>query len=271
MQRIRADAILRAIQKMTPKGEKFFAEVKTGPSLGADDHVRLDAVWIRCSWTRPRITGFEIKVDRSDYINDSKWPVYKSKVHRFFFVCPSGLIHPEEVDPDVGLYWYDPETQRLRCRKSAPHRDVPLDAGMLYYLVMWRIEPHRHPFFSTEREYLEAWLEDKAERRILGRMVGTRMAKRLEEAERRIAQLELELEVARKEAAELQQMREFLSDLGIWAWRSDWMDQLRQALLTGVTARKIMPIVESLRRNADELEKMVREAQGAACDSIGRV
>lgn len=259
--RVRADMILHALQKATPQNEKFFAEVKTGPTT-TGEHVRLDAIWVRCSWTKPRITGFEIKVDRGDFLHDDKWPAYKTRVHRFYFVCPAGLIKPEELDPDVGLYWYYPDTGILRVRKAAPHRDVPLDVGILYYLVQWRVEPHRHPFFSDEREYLEAWLQDKAERRRLGQMVRSRIAERLEQAERRVQELEAEVWRLRERVRDVDRIREIAEECGINTWRPDWPEQLREAI-TGVHAEALMPTVRALRYEVERLERLAGIKGGA--------
>lgn len=252
--RVRADMILRALQKACPQNEKFFAEVKTG-STTTGEHVRLDAIWVRCSWTKPRITGFEIKVDRGDFLHDDKWPAYKARVHRFYFVCPAGLIKPEELDPDVGLYWYYPDTGILRVRKAAPHRDVPLDVGILYYLVQWRVESHRHPFFSSEREYLQAWLEDKAERRQLAYRVRSKLAGELDRAERRIQELEAEVARLRRRADEAKRLREIADEMGLPTWREDWPELFRSNVM-GLSAEALMPTVRALRYEVERLERL---------------
>lgn len=54
------------------------------------------------------IRGFEIKVSRSDFITDEKWPLYSTFLSSLTIVCPNGLIRKEEVAAPFGLLWIDP-------------------------------------------------------------------------------------------------------------------------------------------------------------------
>lgn len=80
---------------------------------------------------RQYFKGFEFKVSRADFLSDmkkrerivfslaagyskisrAKWRGYLQYCHMFYFVCPEGLIRPEEVEAPAGLIWV-----------AAPHR-----------------------------------------------------------------------------------------------------------------------------------------------------
>lgn len=74
--------------------------------MGAAMSERPDVYCISKSFTDPRPTTFEIKVTRSDFLQDvkkGKWKVYKSYSEQVFFACPDGLISPDEVPKECGL------------------------------------------------------------------------------------------------------------------------------------------------------------------------
>ena len=65
--------------------------------------LRADAIVIN---TKQRwIRGFEIKVSRSDFLQDDKWILYSQFCSSLSFACPEGLIQPNEVEKPFGLLW----------------------------------------------------------------------------------------------------------------------------------------------------------------------
>lgn len=52
--------------------------------------------------------AFEFKRTRSDFLRDlrsGKWTQYLDYCHTFTWVCPEGLIHPDEIISPAGLLW----------------------------------------------------------------------------------------------------------------------------------------------------------------------
>jgi len=52
--------------------------------------------------------GFEFKRTRADFLQDirsAKWVDYLNYCNTFTWVCPKGLIHPDERMPPAGLLW----------------------------------------------------------------------------------------------------------------------------------------------------------------------
>jgi len=67
------------------------------------------------------ITEYEIKISRSDFLADRKKPrdVRQDGPTYFWYVCPEGMIQPEEVPDYAGLAWTSPG-YRLLWMKPAP-------------------------------------------------------------------------------------------------------------------------------------------------------
>lgn len=125
----------------------FYAEVKTGPSWGQGGHKLyiMDAIAIKCSWSKPCIAGFEVKITRSDFLRDKKWQNYQKYCHKFSFVCPVAtppIIRLDELPGDVGLIYYSAEHDCLFTKRRAMYREIDLRSpevvGMLMYLAMYR-------------------------------------------------------------------------------------------------------------------------------------
>ena len=165
----------------------FVEECKTG-STWMSDHRRLDAWACRASWTQPLKTGYEVKVSRSDWKSDDKWPDYLAVCDRLYFVCPYGMIDPEEVDPRAGLIWA--KNTHLATRRAAPVRAVEWPADLLAYIVLCRSKVTRRPQVGKLAEWrpdAAAWSDWLAEKRgsiALGREVGRRFYERIERARR---------------------------------------------------------------------------------------
>ena len=172
-QKVRSDMILRQLQKRhvdkARLDDVFLTEVKNGQSyVPRGELLILDALAIKKSWANPCFTGYEVKVDRGDFMRDQKWPGYLQYCHQFYFTCPQGLIQPEELPKEVGLIYYNPEKDCISTKRKALYRPIEIPPELLMYIVMSKLNSDRHPFFNTTREYFEALLEDKADRKELG-------------------------------------------------------------------------------------------------------
>jgi len=70
-------------------------------------HGRVDVVAVRPrSYARKDLRAYEVKVNRSDFLNDvgtEKWRRYHAVFHRVFFAVPAGLIKKTEVPAEAGL------------------------------------------------------------------------------------------------------------------------------------------------------------------------
>ena len=124
--------------------DAFYAEVKSGRTRPG--YLRFDAVAIKKSWSKPLITGYEIKVSRFDFLRDKKWPGYQAYCHEFYFVSPPGVVTLDDLpSPEhghVGLIYYSPEHDTLFTKRRAMYRKIDLRSqevvNMLYYLCLYR-------------------------------------------------------------------------------------------------------------------------------------
>lgn len=67
---------------------------------------RIDALVISCHERTAR--GFEIKVDRADFLRDKKWQTYSRFCSSLAVACPEGLIQKGEIPDPFGLLWVTP-------------------------------------------------------------------------------------------------------------------------------------------------------------------
>jgi hypothetical protein len=212
----------------------FLTEVKNGSTWFNDELAIIDALAIKKSWTKPCITGYEIKVSRQDFLNDDKWPVYKNYCHRFYFACPTGLIQPDEIPDDVGLVWYNPDKKSLFTKKKSKFREIEMPTDMFYYIILSRLENEKHPFFSSQREYFEQYVNDKISKRELGWKVSSKMVNELRELEKQIARLEMEKSKFEEDQKLLNAVLEIMKKHGLRANKWNLERELDQALSVSV-------------------------------------
>jgi hypothetical protein len=265
--KIRADMIKKGLSEKH-SDEFFMTEVKNGPTWAArkGELLKLDGLAIKKSWTKPRFTGYEIKVSRSDFLNDEKWPAYMKYCHRFYFACPKGLIQPEELPDDVGLLWYDPSYNKagnLYTRKKALFRNIEISHEMLYYIIISRLDNDRHPFFSTKREKYQAWVDDKVERERLGWLVNNKMLEEIQELEDRTKKAERTARKYKGDSETLEKIKNIFRDTGINIYNIGssyigWEEDLKKALSLGVNRRGLR-LVEKIEADARELANIINE------------
>lgn len=250
--KVRADIILRHLAKRHTK-DVFITEVKNGPTWFAS-HLRLDAVAIKKSWRHPCFTAYEVKVDRNDFLRDEKWPLYRQYCHRLFFACPDGLIAPEELPEDIGLIYYDPEKDSLHTKRQALFRDIEIPWEMLYYIIMCREDSDRHPFFSTQREFLEAWVQDKEERIRLAYKVNDKIWKTIDELKEKVWRLQEKVKSLQNELELFERVKAILERYGISTYSWHIEKELEAALNSGLSPQ----LLRSLRTVDKEMQR-VRE------------
>jgi hypothetical protein len=168
----------------------FITEVKNGPTWFVDELLRMDAVAIKKSWTKPCVTIYEVKVDRQDFLRDSKWPQYIEYCHRFYFACPKDLIKPEDIpDPRVGLIWVY-ENGNIRTVKPVPMRPIEIPSWFFQYIVFSKIDSDRIPFYSKKEEYIQAFIDHKISCRELSNHVKSALITKLSELEEELQRLQ---------------------------------------------------------------------------------
>lgn len=195
--------------------EFFLTEVKNGPTGVVRGQLLIfDAIAIYKSWSRPQIRGYEIKVSRSDFLRDSKYSLYLPYFHEFYFVVPSGLVQRQELEENIGLIWYNPATGSLTTKKKAVYRDIEIDAAMLLYIIMNRLENDRIPFYSKKAEYFKDWLKNKISNQDLAWHVKSKLLDQICELKQEV----LRLQGANDKLEEYGEILEVMQKHGLNAW-----------------------------------------------------
>ena len=106
--------------------------------------LRLDLVHI--DDVRKIVTGYEIKVSRQDWRQDTKWPDYLPWCHKLYIVAPEGIVSLDDIDDrDVGLLivreraYGSKVATSLVTKRAARRRPMdPEQALPLLYHLIWR-------------------------------------------------------------------------------------------------------------------------------------
>ena len=190
----------------------FVSECKTGPTWFAT-HLKLDAWAMKRSWAKPKVTGYEVKRSRSDFLRDDKWQGYLDYCNELYFVCPAEIIRPEEVGEHAGLLWQSKTGSRLYIKKKAPYRDVEIPTEIYKYILMSRAKIERYrPGADGSADYWRQWIEEREIDRQFGRRVSRAIGERVE-AE--IIKVQDENERLVKLLAEYASLKAFLEQQGI--------------------------------------------------------
>jgi hypothetical protein len=145
----------------------FVKECKDGPTW-AGSHLRMDAWVMRSSWAQMSCLAYEVKVSRSDFLQDNKWNMYMNYCNEFSFCCPYGLILPEELPQEVGLYWVSKTGNRLMCKRKPVYRNVKIPESIFMYILMCRVVLKDESISKSRKEYWINWLKTKEYNRSIG-------------------------------------------------------------------------------------------------------
>lgn len=171
------------IQRLLAKrhsDDVFVPECKNGPTQTAR-HLRLDAWVMKKSWSKPLVTGYEIKVSRQDFLNDDKWHGYLDYCNELYFACPTGLIDPTELPDEVGLLYVTKTGNKLIKKKQAQRRSVDIPESIFRYILMARTridsEGRIEGRHSCMADYWRDWLNKKNDNREIGYLVSEKIRK----------------------------------------------------------------------------------------------
>ena len=180
--KITSDKILSLLRKKHEQ-DIFVSECKTGAS-GNGLRI-LDAWAMKRSWSPTQTIGYEIKVSRSDFLNDTKWEEYLKYCNSFYFVCPRGLISIDELPENVGLMYIASTGTRLVTKRKAVRREIEIPNKIFMYILMWRADIVHSTWNPRSRgigrEFWEKWLEKKRIDREFGRSVSIEIQRTIRE------------------------------------------------------------------------------------------
>jgi len=166
--KITANTVLKLLASKHA-ADVFVPECKTGPTWFNNNLRKLDAWVLRRSWTNFGSIGYEIKVSRSDFLADTKWPEYMDFCHEFYFVCPWGLIVPDDIaDERVGLQYVSKNAKRIITKRKASFREIQLNEALVAHILISRVIVIRPQEFLQEISGPIRWMNRRLEEALEG-------------------------------------------------------------------------------------------------------
>jgi len=182
--------------------DAFFTEVKNGPTQTRANHNKIDALAIKLSWTQFNITGYEVKVSRSDFMRDSKWQAYLPMCNQLYFAVAPGVCEITEVPDVCGLVRFT-ANGGLRTLKKAPWREIEPPVEMYKYLLFSRVgsfevqdrmRPRSQRILDNERiQLFKDYVDGRLDLKMLGYRLGKKVIQDIADVKKRNAELEYRL------------------------------------------------------------------------------
>lgn len=249
---VRAYDIKRALSQYHSDSYKstIFFEVKNGSTYFNDNLLIMDALALKKSWKNPLLTGYEIKVSRSDFLSDEKWPGYLENCHKFYFVCPKGMISREEIealDEEVGLIYYDESYNNcnLHTMKAPILRNIGFpNKELLYYILMSKVDRDKDPFFNSQAEYFKELVKNKNNNSKLGTAIRGKIGETIVKQERENERLERQYKKYEGKEKTLMEVIDYLKSVGVIKkfnygpeeeLEDNWKEKLDEILKPGLT------------------------------------
>lgn len=242
---ITARTILDLLARRHSK-DVFVPECKTDSLMG----LRLDAWVMKRAWLHHCITGYEIKVSRSDFINDEKWRYYLPYCNQFYFVCPKGIIVPEELEENVGLLIVASTGTRLFTKRKSAFRDIEIPNSIFSYILASRARiTNEYNTGRNNTEYWKRWLEEKEESRYIGAIASKRIGEML-------SNFETENDGLQRRMKEYDSIKQTILDMGIDPNNIDeWSFKYQLKQLMGEGAKnQIATTIRGLQEILDSVE-----------------
>ena len=243
--------------------EKFLCvdECKTGSTWFGPKCPRLD-MWVMArSYANARFIGYEIKVNRQDFLRDIKWSDYLVYCTEFYFVAPAGIIDPTEVPEQAGLLVASKNIKRLMTKKKAPVRNVEIPTSILIYILMSRARIVGDMFQTRPKtEIWKDWLKQVKSNKKLGHSLGREIRKRVDREVEEVGKRNAKLE---GENSRLQDVKNWLEKKGVslndvtmgYGVRHDKLEEI----LTGLPYGFVNEIQQAQRNLKDLLDKLTIE------------
>lgn len=234
----------------------FVPECKDGPS--GTGMRRLDAWVMKKSWANPQIIGYEVKVTRSDFLRDDKWPAYLPMCHELYFVTPWKLVLPEEVPEGVGLMWVTNTGTRVQIKRKAAYRRIEPPVSVMAYILMCRAAVHGERPKQSKADYWREWLAKHRDDQVMGAEARYQIARQIrttmEQAERRA-------ELAERRLKSFEDLERELNSMGIGPGTWNAAERVAERV-NGHVPERIASKAEWLVKSANELVEAIKSHNG---------
>lgn len=228
----------------------YVPECKTGSTWSGGQLRIMDGWALRKSYTQPLAVCYEIKVNRQDFLRDTKWQEYLVYCNEFYFVCPPELILPGELPPEAGLLWTSKNCKRLMTKKKAVYRKLEIPESLYRYVLFSRVKIVSDSTQENKAEYWRRWMEHKRLTREFGWSVGKAIR---ETVNKQVHEKEDENQRLRIALERLQDLDKLLKELnaprGTWEFKR-WLAAQRRdtAPVVSEALNQIENIIHNARR-----------------------
>lgn len=249
----------------------FFTEVKNGPTQIVNHHSKIDALAMKISWTNFTITGYEVKVARSDFLRDEKWRAYLPMCNQLYFAVAPGVCDPSEVPEVCGLVTV---TQKgaLRTVRKAPWRDIDPPVEMFMYLMFNYIGayhgrdvalPRAEQLLRDERlDLFRKYLDDQADMKEIGRRVGGKLGREVSELRRENDRLKMVYDEEKRSAHELSTVCRALGVTTYYNQGQKCLEAIDQMKKSGGITPEMIHTIQNLHTLAASLKKGIEHNEG---------
>ena len=246
----------------------FLAEVKNGPTMGPGGKqlVRMDAWAMTRSWTHFIVRGYEIKVNRGDFLRDDKWMNYLPLCNEFYFIAPPDIIKSDELPKEAGLMLAGKSIRTIK--KASRRTDVVIPESLYRYILMFRVNPldNRKRMDTTgnitgemrganRREFWQNWLKEG----ILSKKIGQRVAYRKEQEYRRVMSENKQL---KRKTEQLEIFKKQLEAIGINVYDLVGYNREKNMQIVNSMGMQFLTIdhqLQQLMRALEETRKLLKE------------
>lgn len=253
-------AVLKQALASRHSDDVFVDECKNGATYTAN-HRRLDAWAMKRTWSPITTLGYEIKVSRSDWLNDNKLHHYLPLCHLLYIVAPKGVVQVGELPVEVGLLEPVGDKHRLVTRHKAVYRDIELPAQLMVYILMCRTLVTRERSESRDTEWridtLKRWTEDKANKQELSYAVNAKIHAKFAEQESRH-------EILNRRCENLESIRRTVIELGFNPDEriSDWQVRAKLHELAGAVEDRVISEIDTTILNLTRLQDRLKVIKG---------
>lgn len=247
-----------ALLQSKHSNDVFIPECKTGPTQ-VGSHQRFDAWVMPRSWVNHTTIGYEIKVSRQDFLGDDKWRGYLKYCHEFYFVCPPGIIQPQELDDGIGLLVCSANATRLYRKRKARRRDITISSGIWIYILMARVVVRREYVQETNQfSFWKSWLQRKKDYKNIGYLVSKRLQNLIKKD---IYEIDQENKRLKNSIENLEIIKQFcIANKINYNYTSDWQLQNILDRASGLeTIKQIRLLEKELKQFRENIEPLLKK------------
>lgn len=227
---------------------------------------RLDGLAVKKSWVNPCFQGYEIKTSRNDFKSDNKWTNYLDYCHKFYFVCPKGIISREEIeemDENIGLIYYSPDyADNFHTMKSPLFKNIGLPSKeFLFRIIMSKLESDRYPFHSSKAEYFKKWLKNKENNRNLAYSLDGAIGDIIEDQEQKLTNIRFTEKKLKEKEEAIDEVFNYLRERNLVYGSStnfNFKEKIDQILNSGLTSNDKYNIKRAI-EYLDKIKYLVEE------------